>query len=91
MKNFFKKIGIQVILITLAAMLISSTTILVVTLTRFRAYNNNQLIRRSYVGMQVLENDIKTEVTQLEDNYWMWEEDGEFVKAVNDKNTSYRG
>ncbi len=89
MKNFFKKIGTQVILITLVAMLISSATILVVTLTRFRAYNNNQLIQRSYVGMQVLENDVKTEVTQLEDDYWMWEEDGEFVKAVNDKNTSY--
>ena len=79
---FYKKIGVQTIFIALVAMLISSVLILVIALTRFRAYNNNILIQRAYVGMEVLENDLESETKDLEDNYWMWTEDRDFENAV---------
>ena len=65
----FKKLGTQIVFITIVAIVVVVAVMLTVTLVSFRNYNDSILMERAEVGMEVLEDTINDEITALEEDF----------------------
>ena len=82
-----KKLGLSIVVFTVAAIVAVIAIMLTVTLISFSSYNNGVLQERATVGMNVLEDKLDDELNALEDAYKMMKEDGDFrdaAEAAND-------
>ncbi len=82
----FKKLGTQIIVVTIAAITAVIAVMLIVTLISFSGYNRGVMIERAVVGMSVLEDKVNGEFTKLEDTHSMLKEDGDFRDAAEAAN-----
>ncbi|MBQ3841681.1 MAG: methyl-accepting chemotaxis protein [Ruminiclostridium sp.] len=78
----FKKLGTQIVVITIAAIVAVVAIMLTVTLISFHNYNDSILMERAKVGMEVLEDRIAQEIVSLDDDYWILVESEEFKEAI---------
>jgi len=88
-RGLFKKLGAQVSLITLAALTITVAIILAASLSMFRKYNDDVLVERAKVGMQVLADTLDRQIAMLDEHYARWETDKNLDSAVATKNATY--
>ena len=65
----FKKLGFQIVFITTICIAAVITLLITVTLVSMRAYNDSIMLERAVVGMQVLENQVQSEMDKLHDAY----------------------
>ncbi|MBP3855809.1 MAG: methyl-accepting chemotaxis protein [Ruminiclostridium sp.] len=82
----FKKLGMQIVLITTICIAAVVAIMLVVTILTFRSYNDSIMLDRAVVGMQVLEDKVNSEINDLQDAYSMFKEDGDFRDAAEAAN-----
>ena len=82
----FKKLGMQIVLITTICIAAVVAIMLVVTILTFRSYNDSIMLDRAVVGMQVLVDKVNSEINDLEDAYSMFKEDGDFRDAAEAAN-----
>ena len=78
-----KKLGLTIVILFIAAILITVVLSTLVTMTMFRNYNDGILVERSKVGMEILEDRLLTEISDLNDDFWMWTEDPPFAASMN--------
>jgi methyl-accepting chemotaxis protein len=84
MKN--KKLGLEIVLITVIAIVVVVAVMLIVTLLSFSNYNSGVLQERATVGMGVLKDKLDAQITRLEDAWSMMREDGDFRDAAEAAN-----
>lgn len=65
----FRKLGFQIVFITTICIAAVITLLITVTLVSMRAYNDSIMLERAVVGMQVLENQVQSEIDKLHDAY----------------------
>ena len=82
----FKKLGIQITFITTIIIAVVVATLLVVSLTMFRQYNDDILVERAKVGVNVLENELDIKRSDLKRTFEILSEDAAFTQAIADKN-----
>ena len=78
----FKKLGMQIVISTVAIVVVVIAIMLTVTVISFRGYNDSIMLERAKVGMQVLEDKVENVLGDLEDAYSMMKEDGDFRDAA---------
>ena len=78
----FKKLGMQIVLITTICIGVVVAIMLTVTVMSFHSYNDSIMLERAVVGMQVLVDKVNSEIDELEDAYSMMKEDGDFRDAA---------
>ena len=78
----FKKLGTQIVFITIVAIVVVIAVMLTVTLVSFRGYNDSILVERAHVGMTVLEDTLEDEKVLLEKEYIIMFKDSGFREAV---------
>ena len=78
----FKRLGIQIVLITVICIAVVVALMLTVTIVSFHNYNDSIMLERAVVGMQVLEDKVNSELDDLEDAHSMLKEDGDFRDAA---------
>ena len=69
MKDLFKRLGTQIILLSVASLAITVAIVLTVSLIMFGSYNDSILVERSVVGLNVLENKLDEKMTEIRTNY----------------------
>ena len=84
MKN--KKLGIEIVLITVIAIVVVVAIMLTVTLISFSNYNTSVLMERATVGMEVLENTVSNEVDVLTESLLRMEVTEGIGKDCREKN-----
>ena len=84
----FKKLGLQIVVSTIAIVVLVIAVMLTVSVFSFRSYNDNIMLQRAVVGMQVLEDKVENVVKNLEDAYSMLKEDGDFRDAAEAADTA---
>ncbi len=89
MKDLFKKLGTQIILLSIASLAITVAVVLTVSLIMFGSYNDSILVERSVVGMNVLENKLDEKMTEIRTNYDSWSSQSSFVSAMTFRNETY--
>ena len=89
MKDLFKKLGTQIILLSIASLAITVAVVLTVSLIMFGSYNDSILVERSVVGMNVLENKLDEKMTAIRTNYDSWSSQSSFVSAMTFRNETY--
>ena len=89
MKDLFKKLGTQIILLSIASLAITVAIVLTVSLIMFGSYNDSILVERSVVGMNVLENKLDEKMTAIRTNYDSWSSQSSFVSAMTFRNETY--
>ncbi|MBO4913973.1 MAG: cache domain-containing protein, partial [Oscillospiraceae bacterium] len=88
-RSLFKRLGFQVGLITMAALIVTVAVILVASLTMFRSYNDGILVERAQVGMRVLEDTLDQQISMLDEHYARWESDKNLDTSVTTRNSLY--
>ncbi|MBQ3841325.1 MAG: methyl-accepting chemotaxis protein [Ruminiclostridium sp.] len=78
----FKKLGLQIVVSTIAIVVLVIAIMLTVSVISFRSYNDSIMLERAKVGMQVLEDKVDILLKNLEDAYSMMKEDGDFRDAA---------
>ena len=81
-----KKLGLTILILFIAAILLTVVISSLVTMAMFRNYNDMIMLDRSKVGMQVLENMVDDVLGNLEDAFSMMKEDGDFRDAAEAAN-----
>ena len=89
MKDLFKKLGTQIILLSIASLAITVAVVLTISLIMFGSYNDSILVERSVVGMNVLENKLDEKMTEIRTNYDSWSSQSSFVSAMTFRNETY--
>ena len=89
MKDLFKKLGTQIILLSIASLAITVAIVLTVSLIMFGSYNDSILVERSVVGMNVLENKLDEKMTEIRTNYDSWSSQSSFISAMTFRNETY--
>ena len=84
-----KKLGLAIVLLFVGAIIITVAAAMTLTLIMFRGYNDSILVERAHVGTEVLKSKLKTEIKDLNDDYWMWSEDTPFADAINTSSPQY--
>ena len=84
-----KRLGFQIILLSVAALAITVAIVITTSLLMFMNYNDTVLVERSQVGMQVLENTLKEKVDSLKNTFTTWSEQSSFVSAMTFNDLSY--
>ena len=84
-----KRLGFQIILLSVAALAITVAIVITTSLIMFMNYNDTVLVERSHVGMQVLENTLKEKVDSLKNTFTTWSEQSSFVSAMTFNDLSY--
>ena len=77
-----KKLGLQIVIYTVAAVVATIAIMLTTSVILFRTYNDSIMLDRAVVGMQVLEDKVENVLGDLEDAYSMMKEDGDFRDAA---------
>ncbi len=80
--KMFKRLGMQIVLSTIAIVVAVIAVMLTVSVISFRNYNDSIMLDRAIVGMQVLEDKVDIVLGNLEDAYSMFKEDGDFRDAA---------
>ena len=80
--KMFKKLGLQIVVSTIAIVVLVIAIMLTVSVISFRSYNDSIMLERAKVGMQVLEDKVDILLKNLEDAYSMMKEDGDFRDAA---------
>lgn len=89
MRNLFKRLGTQIILLSVASLAITVAIVLTVSLVIFGSYNDSILVERSVIGMSVLENTLNEKIDELQTNYDSWSSQSSFVGAMTFRNETY--
>ncbi|MBQ9483646.1 MAG: methyl-accepting chemotaxis protein [Ruminiclostridium sp.] len=87
--KLFKKLGFQIILLSVASLAITVAIVLTTSMLMFVSYNDTILVERSRVGMQVLENTVKEKTGSLKSTFTTWSEQSSFVSAMTFNDISY--
>ena len=82
----FKKLGMQIVIITSICIAVVVAVMLTVTIIAFHGYNDKIMLERAVVGMQVLVDKVQSELDDLADAYSMFKEDGDFRDAAEAAN-----
>lgn len=89
MSNLFKRLGTQIILLSVASLAITVAIVLTVSLVIFGSYNDSILVERSVIGMSVLENTLNEKIDELQTNFDSWSSQSSFVGAMTFRNETY--
>lgn len=89
MKGLFKRLGTQIILITIVALAVTVALVLLTSLMMFGTYNDGILTERSHVGMEVLKNTVSERTEELQSIFTTWTEQSSFVSAMTFNNKDY--
>ena len=89
MRNLLKKLGTQIILLSVAALSLTVALVLTVSLIMFGSYNDTILVEHSVVGMNVLENTVNDKLDQIQTNYDSWSSQSAFIGAMTFRNETY--
>ena len=89
MRNLFKRLGAQIILLSVASLALTVAIVLTVSLLLFSNYNDSIFVERSVVGMNVLENTVNDKLTQLRTDFDSWSNQSSFVGAMTFRNETY--
>ena len=81
----FKKLGMQIVVITVAAIVAVVAIMLTVTLISFSGYNDNLLKEKAEVGEVALETSVENELSTLELYARIFSEEDDFNIAVAGK------
>ena len=84
--KMIKKLGIQIVISTIAIVILVIAVMLTVSVISFRNYNDTIMLQRAVVGMQVLEDKVENVLRNLEDAFSMMKEDGDFRDAAEAAN-----
>ncbi|HBI51781.1 MAG TPA: methyl-accepting chemotaxis protein [Ruminococcaceae bacterium] len=82
MKQAFRKLGVQIIVIVIVILAVSLSAVNIITLRLLHGFTDNILLNRAHVGMEVLEDTLKDEIKRLEDDFAIFEGDFGFVSAA---------
>lgn len=82
MKELFKKLGAQIILLSVISLALTVAIVLITSLSMFGNYNDSILTERAHVGMQVLVNTMEEKVASLESTFTTWSGQSSFVSAM---------
>ena len=82
MKQAFRKLGVQIIVIVIIILAVSLSAVNIITLRLLHGFTDNILLNRAHVGMEVLEDTLKDEIKRLEDDFAIFEGDFGFVSAA---------
>ena len=89
MKDLFKRLGTQIILITVAALAVTVALVLTVSLIMFSTYNDTILIDSSNVGMKLLESTVDEKLNDISSKFTEWTDKSSFIGAMTFNNPSY--
>ena len=82
MKQALKKLGVQIIVIVIAILAFSLAAVNIISLQLLHGFTDNILLSRAHVGMEVLEDTLKDEIKNLENDFSIFEGDFGFVSAA---------
>ena len=82
MKQAFRKLGVQIIVIVIIILAVSLSAVNIITLRLLHGFTDNILLNRAHVGMEVLEDTLKDEIKRVEDDFAIFEGDFGFVSAA---------
>lgn len=89
MKGFFKRLGVQIILLTISALALTVALVLTVSLMMFSTYNDTILVERSNVGMTVLQDTVNRKMDEISSKFVSWTDKSSFIGAMTFNDTSY--
>ena len=84
----FKKLGMQIVVITSICIVAVVTIMLTVTLISFSGYNDSLLKEKAKIGEVALESAVKDEITSLSLYEKIFSEDNSFNEAVANRDSS---
>ncbi len=84
----FKKLGLQIVVITIAAIVAVVAIMLTVTLMSFSSYNDGILEEKAEIGEVALKTSVENELSTLELYERIFSEEDAFNKAVADRDTA---
>jgi len=88
-RGIFKKLGVQVGLITMVALTLTTMIVMFATMSMFHRYNDNILVERASVGKEVLKDTLNNKITMLDEHYARWTSDKNLGSAVATRNGDY--
>lgn len=86
--SFKKRLGTQINAIVILFLALSAVTLLITTVLMFKSYNDDILVERAKVGMQVLEDTVSQRTASVEEAFWVITQDTDFLKAAIDEDKS---
>ena len=89
MKNIFKRLGTQIILLSVAAITVTVVAILMISVLMFGSYNDDVLVKRAEVSVNILQNEVEERVTAINSDFRNWSEQSSFVSAMTFGQTAY--
>ncbi len=89
MKDFFKRLGIQIILLAVAALTVTVALVLSLSVIMFSQYSDKVLMERASVGVNVLKNRVDEKMSEIRSNFSNWSGQSSFVSAITFNNTAY--
>lgn len=78
-----RKLGVAAAVLFVAAILVTVIVSTFVTMTMFRAFNDDTQTERARTGMLILEDALGREKTRLSEKFRTWSEDDPFAKSMN--------
>ena len=83
--KMFKKLGMQIVIITIAAIVAVVAIMLTVTLISFRSYNDGILEEKAKIGENALKTSVDNELSTLGLYERLFSEEAEFNEAVHNR------
>ncbi len=88
-RGFFKKLGVQVIAISVLSLVLTVALVLVISQVMFRSYNDGILVERAKVGTGVLKDTLNDRIDMLDEHHSRWESDKNLGTALMTGNGEY--
>ena len=89
MKDLFKRLGTQIILLTVAALAITVAVVLTISTLMFSQYNYTVLKERASVGNSVLKNKVEDKLADIRSDFSNWAGQSSYVGAMTFNNSGY--
>ena len=89
MKEFFKRLGTQIITLSVAALSVTVALVLILSMTMFSQYNDKVLQERASVGVSVLKSQIDDKMSKIRSDFDNWSGQSSFVSALTFNNAAY--
>ena len=89
MKDLFKRLGTQIILLTVAALAVTVAIVLTLSVLMFSQYNDSVLKERASVGVSILQNKVDDKMSSIRSEFTNWSSQSSFISAMTFNTASF--
>ena len=89
MKNIFKRLGTQIIFLSVVAIALTAAAILMISVMMFGHYNDGVLVKRAQVSVNILQNEVQERSSVINSDFINWSGQSSFVSAMTFGQTAY--